>query len=414
MSGTDGVERGIDPMEACGPVAEERQLRAARAEPGGAHADQPDRAVADPRQAWIEEAPCRLQQYLLGIGRGEERRLHPHRAEISGPEAERDDPRGAAMLAQFRRRLVAEDGERRPQQRPVATVLAQGVLVADGLHHMTDGEGRRVLPAGMAGEAGAEVAEERAQLHLRHRSQFAERAHGDGVQGALGRRADAGHRADRQRGEEGRLFAGRDGAKAVRLGRLRGDLRRRAPGGEADGDDEGEFVAHAAADVEGDQFRRAADPLHPRHIDCRLVRPGHLDERAVRHEDGAEAVGEIAIICAIDRQEDGVRAAPLRLGDRHAGADTEDARRVRGSTNDPAPALPPADDHRQPDQFRAAGDLGGGEEGIQIGVQDGARPSRVGLRCRRARRLAIDIDDLRERATEGKSKEGHRVPPRET
>ena len=69
-----------------------------------------------------------------------------------------------------------------------------------------------------------------------------------------------------------------------------------------------------------------------------------------------------------------MRAATLRLRDGHAGADAVHPRRIRCGADNAPPAPPPADDHRQRRQVRAAGDLGGGEEGIEIGMQDGARP----------------------------------------
>ncbi len=281
---------------------------------------------------------------------------------------------------------------------------------------MADDDRGVIFASGVARERGAKIAEVGAQRAVRHHREFTERAHTHRVERAFGRRANAGHRADRQRCEEGRHLAGRDDAKTVRLGVLGGDLRGCPPGGEADRDRERQFLSHAAADGERDQFRRAADALQPRDVNCRFVRPGHLNERGITHQDGAEAAREVAVIGTIDRQENRVRATALRLRDGHAGAHPEVARRIRRGAHDTATAASSAHNYRQPDEFRAARDLGGREKGIEVCVEDGAGPvwpasARARLWPGRFGGLTIRLHNVGKRATEGECKQIHRGPP---
>src|SRR5690606_24811964 len=75
-------------------------------------------------------------------------------------------------------------------------------------------------------------------------------------------------------------------------------------------------------------------------------------------------------------QEDAVRAEADRLRDRHGRADAVRAGLVAGGGDHTAPAGPPADDDRLAPQLRPAQDLGGGEEGVEVGVDDDPRPVR--------------------------------------
>ena len=65
-----------------------------------------------------------------------------------------------------------------------------------------------------------------------------------------------------------------------------------------------------------------------------------------------------------------MRAAPLGLGARHRGVDSEPPRHVVRGRHDPAPVRIAADDERPRPEPRLLELLHGGEEGVEIEVRD--------------------------------------------
>ena len=118
----------------------------------------------------------------------------------------------------------------------------------------------------------------------------------------------------------------------------------------------------------GEPRRRPRRPLQPGGVEVGFVDAGDLHGGAEVAQDGAEGARELAVVGEIAAQEDGVRAAPAGLGQRHRRADAVGARLV-GRRRDDAPSLRLApDDHRPAAQLGAAAHLGIGEEGVEIDV----------------------------------------------
>ena len=79
-----------------------------------------------------------------------------------------------------------------------------------------------------------------------------------------------------------------------------------------------------------------------------------------------------AVLAAVDRHEDGVRAERRGRAQRHRGAHAEAARLVRGGADDTAIVRPAAaDDDGPAAQLGSVALLDGREERVEIDVQDG-------------------------------------------
>ena len=114
------------------------------------------------------------------------------------------------------------------------------------------------------------------------------------------------------------------------------------------------------------------------HIEERLVDRDRLDLRRVAAEDRHHVTAGRLVTPAVDRQEHRVRTAPVRLAQRHRRVDPEDARLVARGRDHAAGVLAPAtpDDDRPAAELRPVALLDGGEEGIEIDVQDRSRGHR--------------------------------------
>ena len=91
--------------------------------------------------------------------------------------------------------------------------------------------------------------------------------------------ADAPEPLDRERVEERELAVRRDQEQAVRLGDAARHLGEELRPGDADGDRQADTLAYVVPQPCRDLGGRARDPLHPAHVEKRLVDREPLDER---------------------------------------------------------------------------------------------------------------------------------------
>jgi hypothetical protein len=129
-------------------------------------------------------------------------------------------------------------------------------------------------------------------------------------------------------------------------------------------------------------------PLGAAQVAVGLVEVG-LDGRRHQAATGEDLFGEAAIDLGVALEDHGLRAQALRLGERHAGLESERARFVRARRDHAG-----AHDHRLAAQARVALLLDRGEERVDVHVEDvvgvggglagivrpGARPRVSGLR----------------------------------
>ena len=126
------------------------------------------------------------------------------------------------------------------------------------------------------------------------------------------------------------------------------------------------LIARAIASPIAEQRDRAGD------VEECLVDRDRLHLRGEPTEDRHHVARRLLVAPPVDRQEDPVRAAPDGLGERHRRVDAERPCLVARGRDDPATAWVAADDDRQPAQLRPIALLDGGEEGIEVDVQDRA------------------------------------------
>jgi hypothetical protein len=185
------------------------------------------------------------------------------------------------------------------------------------------------------------------------------------VQLARGDRPDAPQPVDGERMQERELSTGRDDEQAVGLGDAARDLCEELGPGDADRDREADPLADVAPQPRGDLDRLARDPLHPAHVEERLVDRQPLDERRRVAEYGEHGLARGDVRLEARRHHGRVGAQPPRLAPAHRGAHAARLRLVAGGEHDAA-----ADDHRPRAQLRIIPLLDRGEERIQVGMQD--------------------------------------------
>ena len=145
-------------------------------------------------------------------------------------------------------------------------------------------------------------------------------------QPARGGRADAPQALDRQRVQEGELALRRDDQQAVRLGDAARHLGQELGAGDADGDRQADLAADGPAQAKRDLDRGAGDPLHPAHVQERLVDREALDQRRRLLEDGVDGPAGLGVGGHPRRHHDRLRAEravpggrPWRCGCRTPG-----------------------------------------------------------------------------------------------
>jgi hypothetical protein len=114
----------------------------------------------------------------------------------------------------------------------------------------------------------------------------------------------------------------------VGLGDLRGDLGEVFRAGDADGDGQSQFVAHAPADGRGDLGRRAEEVRAACNVGERLVDRDPLDQRREVAQDPDRGVAEPLVLLVVPADEDQAGAQLSRPPTRHAAVDAERLRFV--------------------------------------------------------------------------------------
>ena len=120
-----------------------------------------------------------------------------------------------------------------------------------------------------------------------------------------------------------------------------------------------------AAKALGDLGRCAGYTTQAPDVEERLVDGDPLDERGGVVEHLEHRLAGRRVRRQARRDEDGVRAQPTRLAAAHRAAHPAGPRLVAGAHHDAN-----ADDHRPAAQPRVVALLDGGEERIEVGVQD--------------------------------------------
>ena len=100
-------------------------------------------------------------------------------------------------------------------------------------------------------------------------------------------------------------------------------------------------LAHLAPQALGDRHGRPGDPLHPAHVEERLVDREPLDQRRRVVEDAVHRPARLGVGREARLDDDRLRAQPARAPAAHRGADAERLGLVARGEHDPR-----ADDHR--------------------------------------------------------------------
>ena len=174
----------------------------------------------------------------------------------------------------------------------------------------------------------------------------ADRRDAGGSQPLLRPRPDPRAAPHGKRRQEARLVPGRHDRDPARLSPLGGDLADDLRRGHAEGARERRGGAHRG-------LHRLCERARPREVAARraevevpLVEPGALDSRHDLADGRPDGVGVLPIQRMTRSEEDGVRAAPPRLGRAHGRADAESPRRVVRGRDDAAPVRITADHER--------------------------------------------------------------------
>ena len=148
----------------------------------------------------------------------------------------------------------------------------------------------------------------------------------------------------------------KDGKKASKKKLDHFDLGTYPPGGH-----HAATIGFTTRDVLG----RPGEPPQPAHVEERLVDREPLDERCRVLEQGEHGLARLRVRRHASRHDDRVRAETLRLALAHRGADAVRLRLVACGQHDAA-----ADDDRAAAQPAVVALLDGGEEGVEVGVED--------------------------------------------
>ena len=251
----------------------------------------------------------------------------------------------------------------------IREVARERVLGRDGDRLELEVEIARIDALRAVAEERAERAgQQRSQLGVRERGQRSDRLDTGGSQPLLRTRPDAGKEADRKRGEELRLGAGRDDGDSTGLAPVGGDLAHDLRGGHPERAREARPPAHGGLDRRRDRSRAREVGGNRAEVEVALVDPGALEPR----DDLSDRVPHDARVLAVERmpgpQENGGRAAPQRLGGAHRRVDPELPCRVVGRRHDSAAVRVAADDERLLAQLGILELLDGREERVEVEV----------------------------------------------
>ena len=165
---------------------------------------------------------------------------------------------------------------------------------------------------------------------------------------------------------------GRHDHQAIRLAQIRGDLGHQLGAGDADGHRQPDLVADRRPDLARDRRPVPEQGRRPGDVEERLVDRDRLDRRGEPPQDRHDVTAGGLVAPAVDRQEDPVRTAPIRLAQRHRRMHAEDAGLVARRRHDPAGVLAAGatDDDRPATQLGTIALFDRREEGVQVDVQD--------------------------------------------
>ena len=183
--------------------------------------------------------------------------------------------------------------------------------------------GSASTPARPVDERRAVLAEPPHDEVRRQRRQVADRPHAVVGERDRGLLADAPQPRDRQRREERRLLAERHDDQPVGLAQVRRDLGHELRRRDADRGGQPDLRPDVGLDPPGDRRAVAEQRRRPGDVEERLVDRDRLDQRREAPEDRHHVAAGGLVAAAVDRQEDRVRAAPVRLAQRHRRVDAE-------------------------------------------------------------------------------------------
>ena len=323
------------------------------------------------------------------VGGAGQRAGAAQRGEVVQPHLDRHGAPGEAVLAHPGADLLGLAGQQALHQLAVGEVGVVGALDADRLRLALGDDGSGVLRAGELPQAVAlGLAEQPDELVLADLLEL-----GDGVdagppQPLGGRRADAGDDRDLHRPQQVELGARRHDRHPVGLVELAGDLGEELRRGDADGRGEpaGDLVHPARAARSPTSVTvatsRSGSPAAARSTKASSSESGSTSGREVA-QHLHHLLARLAVGVEPAAQERRVRAAGPCLAARHRRADAERPGLV-GRRGHDAAAAGAADDDRLAAQRRLVALLDGGEEGVQVEVED--RRGRTHLAILSARR----------------------------
>ena len=185
------------------------------------------------------------------------------------------------------------------------------------------------------------------------------------VQLCAGDRSNTPQALDWERMQK-RLFLARGNyEQPVRLRHRAGHLGQVLRGGDPHRDRQPHPLAHLPAQAHGDLLRGARDPLHPSYVEERLVDGDPFDQGRGVLEDLEYRLARLRVGGHSRRDDDRVGAEPPRQCTAHRALHAVGLGLVAGSEHDPA-----AHDHGAPAERRMVPLLDGGEERVEVGVED--------------------------------------------
>jgi len=170
---------------------------------------------------------------------------------------------------------------------------------------------------------------------------------------------------DRQRVQELQFAAGLDDEQSVWLADAAGHLRQEFGAGDPDRDRQANLGSDTRPEPGGDLDRCSGDLGQPADVEERLVDRDALHEWGGVAEDREDVLARLGVRVEARRDDDRLRAEVVRRASTHRRADPERFRLVACGEHHTA-----AHDDRLSPQPRLVALLHGGEEGVEVGVQD--------------------------------------------
>ncbi len=212
-----------------------------------------------------------------------------------------------------------------------------------------------------------------------------------------GHRPDAPEPLDREPVEKGQLAVRRHDEQTVGLGDAAGHLGEELGPRDADRDGQPDLFPHLAPEAHGDLGGSAGEASHPANVEERLVDGQPLDRRAGVFEDAKHRPARLGVGGHARLDDDHVRAEATRGRAAHRRPDAVGLGLVGRRQHDTA-----ADHHRPSAKARIVPLLDGGEERVDVRVEDRRLGHSEHMFARRNPRRRILDPKLADQAVNGR------------